>query len=808
MKRLFQTFFLLLLAHFSATSSIAQDGTEADFRKWAITPPMGWNSWDCYYSSVNEKIVMQNARWQRDNLLLYGWEYVVVDIRWYANHPSLGGGNYNQQTGSKGPDCVIDKYGRYLPSPTRFPSAMKDGENQGFKALADSIHAMGMKFGIHIMRGLPKYILNAPSNYSLKGAEGVAWSNVYASTTPACTWLKDNLTVRNNKYGQLYYNSIVDLYASWGVDFIKVDDMSRPFYSDEIKMLRKAIDQCGRPIVLSLSPGKTQPAYVQDCLDNANQWRMMDDLWDNWTSVKAVFNEAHLWQPYYRPGNYADCDMLPLGRISMTVADAGYTGANSGRNTNLTRDEQYTMMTLWGVCHSPLFFGGEMTRNDSFTTSLLTNSEYLRMHAYGMNAHQVQNKSGKIVWTSIDPSNGDRWLALFYTDAGNGWIYDDRALFGSETVTYTTDGHKVDVDIALPEGTDTLALVVDDGGDNWNYDHGDWINPTFISRNGYEVPMTGDFVLKRYTNSYYNIIRENTNVYGNGKMSVMNTKYDRGFSSDANSLLICSVPDSIVAFKAMAALDDSGIGQPNATTSIRFYVFDCDPRVTAKNAPNSVSYNIDLRDYGYASGQQVEVYDVWAEKGLGTCKDAELTMTVPKHGAKLLRLRPERAEGNNISLKATADGENAFLLTADIEGEPDSTSYVQFFIDGKAVGSVKVGESKSVAYHATGLNEGTHEFKACYSGSIQTSSAVSNIVSMEVVNHIQATNDVPLKVTAAKGLIQLSEGLQDAPVRIYNADGQLAASGKTGADGCFKAALPAGIYIILAEANVTKVLVR
>ena len=106
---------------------------------------------------------------------------------------------------------------------------------------------MGMKFGIHIMRGLPKYILDNPSAYKLKGAEDVSWNQVYTSTKPECSWLQDNLTIRNNKYGQLYYNSIVNLYAEWGVDFIKVDDMSRPYATEEINMLRKAIDQCGRP---------------------------------------------------------------------------------------------------------------------------------------------------------------------------------------------------------------------------------------------------------------------------------------------------------------------------------------------------------------------------------------------------------------------------------------------------------------------------------------------------------------------------------------------------------------------------------
>lgn len=553
----------------------AQDDM-ATFRTWALTPPMGWNSWDCYYSSVTEKEVMQNAKYLVDNdLVKYGWEYVVIDIRWYCNHPSLGGGNYNQR-GTQ--DYVLDEYGRYLPSPTRFPSAIVDGVNQGFKAIADSLHKMGLKLGIHIMRGVPSSVIGG--NYRLKGSESTPWNQVYSSTTSPCTWLKDNLLVRNNQYGQQYYNSIMDLYAQWGVDFIKVDDLSRPFYTDEIHMIRKAIDQTGRPIVLSLSPGKTQYTYAEECLDNANMWRMMDDLWDNWSDVDAVFNEANFWSQHTRPGNFADCDMLPLGQIAMTISDPGYTAAQNGRWTRLTQNEQQSMMTLWGICHSPLFFGGEMTRNDAFTLSLLNNEEYHQMHKYGEDAHQVMNDEdkGRVAWTSTDPATGNRYLALFQRD-NTRWIVGSKALYCSETVSYTTDGHAVDVDIEWPEGSKTLVLVIDDGGDNYNYDHGDWINPTLILRDGSEVALTGSYKTRDYTKSYFNRIYENRNVDNGGKMKVMGETYDRGFSADANAAIFFQIPDGmdVARFKAMAAADDSGIGQSGSTTTIRFMVFDQNP---------------------------------------------------------------------------------------------------------------------------------------------------------------------------------------------------------------------------------------
>ena len=570
-------FFLMLCGLALSFSHLnAQETDIATFRTWAMTPPMGWNSWDCYYSSVTEKEVLQNAQYLVDNdLVRHGWEYVVIDIRWYCNHPSLGGGNYNQK-GTQ--DYVLDEYGRYLPSPTRFPSCMQDGKNIGFKALAEKIHQMGLKFGIYIMRGVPKSVVG--SSYKLKGSEGTAWSQVYNGTTSPCTWLKDNLLVQNNEAGQLYYNSIMDLYAEWGVDFLKIDDLSRPFYTDEIHMIRKAIDQTGRPIVLSLSPGKTQYQYAQECLDNANMWRMMDDLWDNWSHVDAVFNEAHEWSQYARPGNYADCDMLPLGQIAMTIADNGYTAADKGRWTNLTQNEQYTMMTLWGICHSPLFFGGEMTKNDAFTLSLLNNEEYHRMHKYGQDAHQVVNNedNGQVVWTSVDAETGNRYLALFQRD-NTRWVVGQKALYKSEVVAYTTDGHAVNVDIPWPEGSKTLVLVVDDGGDNYNYDHGDWINPTLVLRDGTEVPLTGTYKTRQYTKSYFNRVYENKNVDNGGKMKVMGTAYDRGFSTDANAAIFFTIPDNmdVVRFKGMGAADDSGINQNNSTTSLRFMVFDQNP---------------------------------------------------------------------------------------------------------------------------------------------------------------------------------------------------------------------------------------
>lgn len=117
------------------------------FKNWALTPPMGWNSWDCYGPTVTEPEVKANADYMAAHLKSYGWQYIIVDIRWYVENDKAGG--YNQTD----PRYVLDQYGRYLPAVNRFPSA---ANGKGFKALADSIHAKGLKFGIHIMRGIPR----------------------------------------------------------------------------------------------------------------------------------------------------------------------------------------------------------------------------------------------------------------------------------------------------------------------------------------------------------------------------------------------------------------------------------------------------------------------------------------------------------------------------------------------------------------------------------------------------------------------------------------------------------------------------
>jgi hypothetical protein len=370
--------------------------TKGEFKTWAQTPPMGWNSWDCYGPTVEEHEVKANTVYMAENLKQFGWEYIVVDIRWFVENDKAGG--YNQTD----PRYVIDEYGRYQPAENRFPSA---ANGNGFKSLADFVHSKGLKFGIHIMRGIPKMAVE--KKMPILGTNGITADEIY-STELQCPWLRDNYTILAGKPGaQEYYNSIFKLYASWGVDFVKVDDLSRPYHKAEIELIRNAIDQCGRAIVLSTSPGETPASEAQHVKEHANMWRMVDDVWDTWGHLTHLMEVAQRWYPYIATGTWPDCDMIPLGRISVR----GERGED--RMTRLTHDEQFSLMTFFTIFKSPLMFGGDMPSNNEFTLSLLTNTEVLKMHKESADVQQLFNENGKVAVTSKNSVTGETYLALF-----------------------------------------------------------------------------------------------------------------------------------------------------------------------------------------------------------------------------------------------------------------------------------------------------------------------------------------------------------------------------------------------------------
>lgn len=352
-------------------------------------PPMGWNSWDCYGAGVTEDELLGNAEFMRDRLKQYGYQYVVCDIQWYE--PAAKGNVYNNFA-----DLCMDEYSRLIPAVNRFPSS---ANGAGFKPIADKIHSMGLKFGIHIMRGIPRQAVHR--NTRIYGT--TARARDIASQFSLCPWNTDMYGVDTEKRGaEEYYDSLFKLYASWGVDFVKVDDIANTEFSPqnpysaekEIEMIRSAIDRSGRDMVLSLSPGPAPLNKAEHLSENANMWRISGDFWDRWDKLLNMFSLCEKWYSYVKDGSFPDCDILPLGKLCI---DGSYMG-DMGRDSGFTKEEQKTMMTLWAVFRSPLFFGGELRLTDNYTLSLVTNPEVINVNQNSEKPLLVYNKGGIAVW--------------------------------------------------------------------------------------------------------------------------------------------------------------------------------------------------------------------------------------------------------------------------------------------------------------------------------------------------------------------------------------------------------------------------
>lgn len=374
-----------------------------DKNKFALTPPMGWNSYDYYDTTVNEEQIKANADFMAAHMKEFGWEYVVIDIEWFAHGAGSQRDKYQYIPFN---ELEMDEYGRLLPDPERFPAS---ANGAGFKPLADYIHALGLKLGIHIMRGIPRDA--AHRHLPVKGTAATA--NEIADPSSICRWNPDMYGVRNMPEGQAYYDSILELYAQWGVDFIKCDDICNtnmyphdPYSArHEIEMLAKAIRKCGRSIVLSLSPG---PALIEEAWHYetyANMWRITDDFWDDWRLLKDMFHRCELWQKHVSEGCFPDCDMLPVGQLGK--------GFGAERSSNFTPDEEHTMLTLWCLFGSPLMIGGELTKMDDRRMKLLTNREVLAMLTPECKPWQICRDDEKAIWRAANEKKGQKYVALF-----------------------------------------------------------------------------------------------------------------------------------------------------------------------------------------------------------------------------------------------------------------------------------------------------------------------------------------------------------------------------------------------------------
>jgi hypothetical protein len=372
-------------------SLLTATAADPTYWSWAQTPPMGWNSWDGFATTVTEAQARAQADVMKAKLAAHGWNLITVDIQWYE--PNATGFDYHQ-----GAKLEMDAQGRLLPATNKFPSA---ANGQGFKPLADYIHSLGLKFGLHLMRGIPRQAVAAKT--PIKGTSYTAAD--IADTNSICEWNTDMYGVDMTKPGaQEYYDSVFELFASWGLDFIKVDDLSRPYHQPEIEAIRRAINRTGRPIVFSTSPGATPVSAGDHVSTHANMWRISDDFWDKWSLLFDQFDRLRDWTPHRGPGHFPDADMLPIGVLQMGKS-----------KTHFKPDEQFTLLTLWSIARSPLILGADLTKLDDFTLSLISNDEVIAVDQASANNRELFRRDGFYGWVADVPGSTDKYLAIFNT---------------------------------------------------------------------------------------------------------------------------------------------------------------------------------------------------------------------------------------------------------------------------------------------------------------------------------------------------------------------------------------------------------
>jgi alpha-galactosidase len=380
---------------------------------------MGWNSWDCFGASVTEEEVLANARYLAEHLLPHGWDTVVVDIQWYEPDPGMDG--YQEVSAP-----VLDTWGRPQPAVGRFPSS---AGGRGFTDLAARIHDMGLRFGVHLMRGVPRRA--AEERLPVLGSDATC-ADIADPANP-CPWNPDDFGVDMTRPGaQEYYDSVLAMLAGWGVDYVKLDDvLYPPIQAAEIRAISRAIAASGRPMTLSLSPGKQLSLENLDLLrETAQAWRISDDFWDDWDHLREQFQRAARWAPHQRPGAWADADMLPLGRIGIRAH------VGDDRQSRFTPAERRTLVSLWCLLRSPLMFGGHLPDTDPATLALLTNDAVLELLASDA-SREIVRDGDLVVWAAERGST--RWRAVFQLGDAPRTVTAHLADLGCPDVTRATD---------------------------------------------------------------------------------------------------------------------------------------------------------------------------------------------------------------------------------------------------------------------------------------------------------------------------------------------------------------------------------
>ncbi len=588
--KLFRLIPLVLLSISSMFTSLLHAD---DFHDWAKTPPMGWNSWDNFATTVTESQTKAQADFMASELKSHGWEYIVVDIQWYE--PGAKNHAYREDA-----VLMMDEYGRLQPAPNRFPSS---ADGSGFKTLADYVHKLGLKLGIHLMRGIPRQAVE--QNLPIKGTKLHAQD--IANTNSICPWNPDMYGVDMSKAGaQAYYDSVYELIASWGVDYVKIDDISRPYHQHykETEAIRKAIDRTGRPIVLSLSPGATALTAADHVSEHANLWRISDDFWDRWIPVREQFTKLANWNPHRKTGAWPDADMLPFGVLNLGT-----------RSTRFTQDEQRTVMTLWSIARSPLMHGGDMTQTDPFTLSLLTNDEVLAVNQHSTANRPLFESNDLIAWVAEVPDSQDKYLAVFNA-RDRIRLNAEYANFVSETLH--RDGvSSTDIDVDISGGTQ-IFITIESTLEGSGSDHSLLLNPTLHFADGSTRPLTDE------PWTLADALWDSASIRKNEAGEAI------GIAAQSPARVFYNLPHDGVRFTATGIIEKWGTSI-SGTARFLVTVARSDNEYTAPG----VTIPVKLSEIGFNG--PVSIRDLWGHQELGEFSDTFYPF-IPFHGAGLYLL--------------------------------------------------------------------------------------------------------------------------------------------------------------------------
>lgn len=415
-------------------------------------PPLGWNSFDSYGVYASEETMRANLDAMAEKLKPAGYQFFTIDAGWYGEYTLIPGTRYAAEPHAS--DVNLDAWGRCEPSHCYFPN--------GFQSLIDRCHGLGLKFGLHIMRGIPRKAvdLNLPIHDSHYRAADVA------DRAATCSWCHYNYGVDMTRLGaQDWYDSVVRKLAEWGVDFIKADDITG--FPAEIEAMVKAISRSGRPIVLSLSPGGKGGPVTRANLPvyrTANMLRITGDVWDDRYSLQVGFDAWHEYENDAGDGFWPDLDMIPFGQLQLMSPPREATAALSGKGTcrwcRLSRPQAYSFITQRALAASPLIVGGDLPTLDELSLGLLTHPGMLECNQNGAVGRRMYAGNGVDVWKA--PRRNDRhegWVGVFNRDESEPRTLELSAdLLG---VPATSRLHNVWDGRFVGDLTDILKITVD-----------------------------------------------------------------------------------------------------------------------------------------------------------------------------------------------------------------------------------------------------------------------------------------------------------------------------------------------------------